>query len=150
MCQKAVGFHVELLPTDLFVIQLWYLFLTSYLDSEYILQRIQFEEHLLAKLERECREKIHPKLYMMKHIRGRAVNLGMTGNCRRRFCLVGPINLIELYTPQPQANETCPKSVMTRLVRRHARPLEAGGWCLDNIRSYMNFAQDFETYTPNC
>ena len=69
MCQKAVGFHDKLVCYSAFVS-----LITSYLDSEYIPQRIQFQEHLLAKLERVYREKISPTLYMVKNIRGLAVN----------------------------------------------------------------------------
>ena len=52
----------------------------NHLDAEYILQRIQFQEHLLAQLERAYKDKIYPTFYMVKKFRGLAVNVGMIGN----------------------------------------------------------------------
>ena len=78
---KAVGFRVEFVITNRLVCYSALVScITSYLDSEYILQRIQFQEHLLAKLERAYRETIYPTLYMVKNLRGLAVNLGRIRN----------------------------------------------------------------------
>ena len=79
---KAVGFHVEFVITNRLVCYSALVScITSYLDSEYILQRIQFQEHLLAKLERAYRETIYPTLYMVKNIWGLAVNLYIFAIC---------------------------------------------------------------------
>ena len=58
MCQKAVGFHVEFVTTNRLVCYSAFVSLmTSYLDSEYNVRRIQFQEHLLSKLERAYKER---------------------------------------------------------------------------------------------
>ena len=60
MCQKAVGFHVEfVITTRLVCYSAFVSLITSYLDSEYIPQRIQFQEHPLAACK--ARESIQRK-----------------------------------------------------------------------------------------
>ena len=73
MCQKAVGFHVQFVITNRLVCYSAVLSLiTSYLDSEYILQHIQLQEHLLAacKARESYKEKTYPTVYMVKKYSG--------------------------------------------------------------------------------